>query len=70
MKRWTAIGLFHIIQRCRKCETWVKREIDYVALGKAEPALSTYKIEEKIKLVEEETSTATTEIVKVERFPS
>lgn len=48
LKRWTVDGVFYMIQRCRRCETYVKREIDYAALQQAKPSLSTWKIEEKL----------------------
>lgn len=28
LKRWTQFGLLHVIDRCRRCDTWRRRVID------------------------------------------
>lgn len=52
IKRWSTAGKYHVIQRCRKCETWIKREIDYKDLEESKPSMITKRIFERNKLEE------------------
>ena len=49
IKRWSSAGKYNVIQRCRRCETWIKREIDYKELSQSKPSMTTNRIEERIK---------------------
>lgn len=47
IKRWHLNGTYHIIQRCRRCEDWAKREIDLKELSEHKPSMSVRRIELK-----------------------
>lgn len=46
-KRWSEFGKYHVIQRCRRCNEWIKREIDYAELSRNEPSMKVQRIELK-----------------------
>jgi hypothetical protein len=39
--------MYNVIQRCRKCETWIKREIDFNAMRQEKPSMTVKKLEAK-----------------------
>lgn len=47
IKRWQDNGKFYVIQRCRKCDEWKKREIDCLQADIAHPTMTTKVISEK-----------------------
>jgi hypothetical protein len=43
MKRWnTSDGFYHAMQRCRRCDTWIRRDVDMKS-GKMELVTETYR---------------------------
>lgn len=45
IKRWDESGIFYVIQRCRRCDTWKKRGVDALSDGK--PTVTTEMIDEQ-----------------------
>ena len=45
VKKWIEKDTFFVIQRCRKCDVWLKREVDALSYSKA-PTLTTQHIPE------------------------
>jgi hypothetical protein len=46
IKRWEdkLTGLYHIIQRCRRCESWVRRDMD-IKTGNMNVVSQSYRLE-------------------------
>jgi hypothetical protein len=47
IKRWSSSSHYNLIQRCRKCDTWIKREINYDEKSKSNLSINTFSILKK-----------------------